>query len=185
MSHVYLSRQLTPAAMAAAGSLGGPLAVHADPDRPPPREQLLDGVRGATALITLLTEWIDEEVLDAAGSQLSLHCPLTSATHHLIGAEEFAVMKPTAIRVNTAQGPIVDEAGQVTALKGGVIAAARLDVFEDEPRLHPDLRHLENVILLPHIGSAGQAMRDAMGTRAVDNVRAVLAGDPTRTPVVA
>jgi lactate dehydrogenase-like 2-hydroxyacid dehydrogenase len=321
VSHVYLSRQLTPAAMAAARSLGVPLVVHEDPDHPPSREQLLQGVRGAAALITLLTERVDDEVLDAAGSQLrivancavgydnicvpaalsrgvvvtntpgvldeatadcafglvlatarrlvegdrfirsgvdwiwgpqsfvgldlsagatlgivglgrigmavarraaafnmrilatgsratsdeavgygvqavdleallrksdvvSLHCPLTPETHHLIGPEQLAAMKPTAILVNTARGPIVDEAALVSALEGGVIAAAGLDVYEEEPRLHPGLRALDNVVLLPHIGSAGQATRDAMGRLSVDNVRAVLAGDPPLTPVV-
>lgn len=321
MSHVYLSRQLTPAAMAAARSLGLPLVVHEDPDHPPSREQLLRGVRGAAALITLLTERVDEEVLDAAGSHLrivancavgydnisvpaafsrgvavtntpgvldeatadcafglvlatarrlvegdrfirsgvewiwgpqsfvgldlsaganlgivglgrigmavarraaafnlrilatgrratsdeaasygvqpvdlkrlledsdvvSLHCPLTLDTYHLIGAEQLAAMKPTAILINTARGPIVDEAALVAALKGGVIAAAGLDVYENEPRLHPELRDLDNVVLLPHIGSAGQATRDAMGRLSVDNVRAVLAGDPPVTSVV-
>jgi lactate dehydrogenase-like 2-hydroxyacid dehydrogenase len=127
---------------------------------------------------------VDLQQLLAESDVITLHCPLTPATHHLIGAEELAVMKPTAILVNTARGPIVDEAALVSALKGGVIAAAGLDVYEDEPRLHPDLRHLENVVLLPHIGSAGQATRDDMGRLAVDNVRAVLAGDPPRTPVV-
>lgn len=320
MSHVYLSRQLTPAAMTAAQRLGVPVVVHDDPDRPPSRDQLLGAVRGATALITLLTERIDEEVLDAAGDQLrivancavgydnislpaamsrgvvvtntpgvldeatadcafglvlatarrlvegdrfirsgedwiwgpqafvgldlsagatlgivglgrigmavarraaafnmrivatgsrstseeaadygvqavdlpqllaesdvvSLHCPLTPATRHLIGAKELAAMKPTAILVNTARGPIVDEAALVSALENGVIAAAGLDVYENEPRLHPGLRPLDNVVLLPHIGSAGQATRDAMGKLAVANVRAVLAGDPPVSPV--
>jgi lactate dehydrogenase-like 2-hydroxyacid dehydrogenase len=321
VSHVYLSRQLTPAAMAAARTLGVPLVVHEDPDHPPSREQLLEGARGAVALITLLTERVDDEVLEAAGSQLcvvancavgfdnitvpaalsrgivvtntpgvldeatadcafglvlatarrlvegdrfirsgvdwiwgpqsfvgldlsagatlgivglgrigmavarraaafnmrivatgsratseeaagygvqavdlqtllresdvvSLHCPLTPDTHHLIGPEQLAAMKPTAILVNTARGPIVDEAALVSALEGGVIAAAGLDVYEDEPRLHPGLRALDNVVLLPHIGSAGEATRNAMGKLAVDNVRAVLSGDPPLTPVV-
>jgi lactate dehydrogenase-like 2-hydroxyacid dehydrogenase len=320
VSHVYLSRQLTPAAMAAARSLGLPLVVHDDPDLPPSREQLLQGVRGATALITLLTERVDDEVLEAAGSQLrivancavgydnisvpaaisrgvvvtntpgvldeatadcafglvlatarrlvegdrfirsgadwiwgpqsfvgldlsagatlgivglgrigmavarraaafnmrilatgsratsdeavgygvqavdleallresdvvSLHCPLTPDTHHLIGPKQLAAMKPTAILVNTARGPIVDEAALVSALEDRVIAAAGLDVYEDEPRLHQGLRALDNVVLLPHIGSAGQATRDAMGRLSVDNVRAVLAGEPPLTPV--
>jgi lactate dehydrogenase-like 2-hydroxyacid dehydrogenase len=92
-------------------------------------------------------------------------------------------MKPTAILVNTARGPIVDEASLVQALRGGVIAGAGLDVYEDEPRPHPGLRDLDNVVLLPHIASAGRATREAMGTLAVDNVRAVLNGDPPLTPV--
>jgi lactate dehydrogenase-like 2-hydroxyacid dehydrogenase len=320
VSHVYLSRQLTPAAMEAAGSLGLPLVVHDDPDHPPSRDELLQGARGATALITLLTERVDDEVLVAAGDQLrivancavgydnisvpaarsrgvivtntpgvldeatadctfglvlatarrllegdrlirsdvdwiwgpqsfvgldvsagatlgivglgrigmavarraaafnmrivatgsratseeaaaygvqavdlpqlfgesdvvSLHCPLTPATHHLIGAEELAAMKSTAILVNTARGPIVDEAALVSALESGVIAAAGLDVYENEPQLHPGLRALDNVVLLPHIGSAGQATRDAMGKLAIANVQAVLSGGEPLTPV--
>ncbi|TYP90755.1 2-hydroxyacid dehydrogenase [Blastococcus xanthinilyticus] len=320
MSHVYLSRQLTPPATAAARDLGLPLVMHDDPDTPPSRERLLRDVAGAAALITLLTDRVDAELLDAAGPGLrivancavgfdnvdlaaasargvvvtntpgvldeatadlafalvlatarrlveadrfvrggrewiwgpqsfvgldvsggatlgivglgrigmavarraaafgmrilatgsratgeearrygvaaadlprllaesdvvSLHCPLTPDTHHLIGAAELAAMKPTAILVNTARGPVVDEAALVTALETGVIAAAGLDVYEDEPRLHPGLRALDNTVLLPHIGSAGRATRDAMGLLAVDNVRAVLAGEPPRTPV--
>jgi lactate dehydrogenase-like 2-hydroxyacid dehydrogenase len=126
---------------------------------------------------------VDLQRLLAESDVISLHCPLTPSTHHLIGAEELACMKPTAILVNTARGPIVDEAALVSALTSGVVAGAGLDVYEDEPRLHPDLRHLDNVVLLPHIGSAGQATRDAMGRLSVDNVRAVLAGDPPCTPV--
>jgi lactate dehydrogenase-like 2-hydroxyacid dehydrogenase len=318
--HIYLSRRLTPPAMAAAEEIGVRLVVHDDPDRPPSRDQLLHDVQGASALITLLTDRIDGEVLDAAGDQLrivanvavgydnvdvaaarargvavtntpgvldqasadcafalilatarriveadrfmrtgtdwiwgpqsfvgldvsrgatlgivglgrigmavarraaafdmrilatgsrasseeaagygvepaelqrvleesdvvSLHCPLTPDTHHLIGAEQLAAMKPTAVLINTARGPVVDEAALVHALENGVIAAAGLDVYEEEPRLHTGLRSLENVVLLPHIASAGRATRDAMGKLAVDNVRAVLAGEGPRTPV--
>jgi lactate dehydrogenase-like 2-hydroxyacid dehydrogenase len=320
VGHVYLSRELPAGAMDAVRSLGRPLVVHDDPDRPPSRTRLLDDVRGASALITLLTERVDEEVLEAAGPDLrvvancavgydnvsvaaasargvvvtntpgvldeatadvafglvlatsrrlveadrfmrtgaewvwgpqlfvgldlsagatlgivglgrigmavarraaafgmpilatgsrastaearalgvqpadlprllaesdvvTLHCPLTPETHHLIGAEQLAAMKPTAVLVNTARGPIVDEAALVRALQQGVIAGAGLDVYEDEPRAHPGLRALENVVLLPHIASAGRATREAMGKLAVDNVRAVLAGDPPLTPV--
>lgn len=320
MTYVYLSRELTPGAMTAARSLGLPLVIHDDPDRPPSRDRLLSDVRGASALITLLTERVDDELLDAAGRGLrvvancavgydnvdvaaaaergvvvtntpgvldeatadvafglilatsrrlveadrflrtgtdwiwgpqffvgldisagatlgivglgriglavarraaafnmrilatgrrasseearalgvepadlsrllaesdvvSLHCPLTPETHHLIGTEQLAAMKPTAILVNTARGPVVDEAALVEALRSGVIAGAGLDVFEEEPRLHPGLRELENAVLLPHVASAGRATRDAMGKLAVDNVRAVLAGEAPRTPV--
>ena len=320
MSHVYVSRELTDGAMAALRSLDLPLVVHDDPDRPPSRDQLLAGVRGAAALVTLLTDRIDDEALEAAGdgvrivancavgydnvsveaahargvvvtntpgvlddatadvafglvlatsrrlveadrfvrsgtewiwgprsfvgldlsagavlgivglgrigmavarraqafgmrilatgrratseeaarlgveavdlTQLlaesdvvSLHCPLTPETRHLIGPDQLAAMKPTAVLINTARGPIVDEAALVDALERGVIGGAGLDVYEDEPRVHPGLLRLENVVLLPHIASAGEATRDAMGRLAVDNVRAVLAGDPPLTPV--
>ena len=94
-----------------------------------------------------------------------------------------ATASSKASRSRVVCGPIVDEAALVSALRSGVIAAAGLDVYEDEPRLHPGLRALDNVVLLPHIGSAGQATRDAMGRLSVDNVRAVLAGEPPLTPV--
>jgi len=126
---------------------------------------------------------VDLQRLLAESDVVSLHCPLTPETRHLIGADQLAAMKPTAILVNTARGPIVDEAALAVALRDGVIAAAGLDVYEDEPRVHPELCALDNVVLLPHIGSAGQATRDAMGRLAVDNVRAVLAGEPPLTPV--
>lgn len=320
MGHLYVSRELTDGAMAAIGSLGVPVVVHDDPDRPPSRERLLADVRGASALITLLTERVDEELLDAAGSGLrivancavgydnvdvgaarargvavtntpgvldeatadvafglvlatsrrlveadrfvrggadwiwgprlfvgldlsagatlgivglgriglavarraaafgmrilatgsratgeearrygveavdlprllaesdvvTLHCPLTPETRHLIGAQQLAAMKPTALLINTARGPIVDEAALVDALRDGTIAGAGLDVYEDEPRVHPGLIELDDVVLLPHIASAGEATRDAMGRLAVENVRAVLAGEPPLTPV--
>src|SRR5215218_5856318 len=306
--------------MTAVRDLDVPLVVHDDPDRPPSRKRLLADVRGAAALITLLTERVDDELLDAAGSDLkvvancavgydnvdvaaaarrgivvtntpgvldeatadlafglvlatsrriveadrflrggaqwiwgpqffvgldlsggatlgivglgrigmavarraaafgmrilaterratseeaaaygveaadlprllaesdvlTLHCPLTPETRHLIGAEEFAAMKATGILINTARGPIVDEAALVDALQRGVIAGAGLDVYEDEPRMHPGLQRLESVVLLPHIASAGRATRDAMGRLAVDNVREVLAGRSPLTPV--
>jgi lactate dehydrogenase-like 2-hydroxyacid dehydrogenase len=128
-------------------------------------------------------ERVDLPRLLAESDVVSLHCPLTPETRHLIGPEQLAAMKPTGILINTARGPIVDEAALVDALAGGVIAAAGLDVFEDEPKLHPGLRGLENVVLVPHVGSAGRATRDAMGTLAVDNVRAVLGGGDPLTPV--
>ena len=318
--HLYVSRQLTPLAMAQLRTLDVPVVLHPDPDRPPSREHFLAGAAGATALLTLLTERVDDEVFDAAGPGLrvvanhavgydnisvpaasmrgivvtntpgvldeatadctfglllatarrlveadrfmrtgqdwiwgprsftgldvsagatlgiiglgrigmavarrahafnmkiiatgrragsqeaeacgvrpadlptvlresdvvSLHCALTPETRHLIGAEELAEMKPSSILINTARGPIVDEGALVAALSAKVIAAAGLDVYENEPDLHPGLRSLENVVLLPHIGSAGAATRDAMGKLAVDNVQAVLSGKPALTPV--
>lgn len=320
IGHVYVSRRLTAAPMAALESRGVPVVVHRDPDWPPSRDQLLGAVRGASALVTLLTERVDAELLDAAGDALqivancavgydnidvpaarchdvvvtntpgvldeatadcafglilatarrlveadrfmrtgkewiwgpqsfvgidvsagailgivglgrigmavarrahafnmqilatgsgahsrkaaalgvqpakigtllresdivSLHCPLTPDTQHLIGAAELAVMKTTGILVNTARGPIIDEAALVEALDGGVIAGAGLDVYEREPQPHPRFLELDNVVLLPHIGSAGEATRNAMGQLAVDNVCAVLNGDPPLTPV--
>jgi glyoxylate reductase len=105
---------------------------------------------------------------------VSLHCPLTEATRHLIGARELAAMRPTAILVNTARGPIVDEAALVAALDDGVIAGAALDVYEHEPRVSNGLLARENVVLSPHLGSATRDTRVAMGLLCVDALRAVL-----------
>ena len=118
-----------------------------------------------------------------ASDVVSLHCPLTPATRHLIGAEQLRAMKPTAHLVNTARGPVVDEAALVAALEAGEIAGAGLDVFEDEPRVHPGLLGRDDVALLPHIGSATVETRTAMADLAVANALAVLAGDPPLTPV--
>ncbi|SFB53733.1 Lactate dehydrogenase [Amycolatopsis marina] len=318
--HVYVSRRLSAAPMTALESLGVPIVVHPDPDWPPSRGELLDAVRGASALVTLLTERVDTELLKATGNALqivancavgydnvdvnaassrgvvvtntpgvldeatadcafglilamarrlveadrfmrtgkewiwapqsfvgidvsagatlgivglgrigmavarrahafnmrilatgsradnreaaafgvqaveigtllresdivSLHCPLTSDTRHLIGAPELDIMKASSILVNTARGPIVDEEALVEALESRIIAGAALDVYEQEPRPHPRLVKLENVVLLPHIASAGEATRNAMCQLAVDNVRAVLNGERPPTPV--
>lgn len=108
---------------------------------------------------------------------VSLHLPLEEETRHLIGERELALMKPTAILVNTARGPIVDEAALVTALQNEIIAGAALDVFENEPEMHPDLPHLhKHVVLAPHIGSATVETRLRMSLMAAENVIAVLKG---------
>jgi len=109
---------------------------------------------------------------------VSLHAPLSPATRHLIGAAELAQMKPTAILINTARGPMVDEAALAAALKAGALAAAGLDVYEREPQVLSELLTLENVVLTPHIGSATQATRRRMALRAVDNIFAFLDGRP-------
>lgn len=105
-----------------------------------------------------------------------LSIPLTPETRHIIGAAELALMKPTAFLVNVARGPVVDEAALVDALRAGRIAGAGLDVFEDEPKIHPGLLELENVALTPHIGSASGATRRRMATRAAENCVAALRG---------
>ena len=105
-----------------------------------------------------------------------LSIPLTSETRHLIGAAELALMKPTAFLVNVARGPVVDEAALVEALRTKRIAGAGLDVFEEEPKLHPGLLGLENLALTPHIGSASGATRRRMATRAAENCVAALEG---------
>lgn len=107
---------------------------------------------------------------------VTIHVPLTTATHHMIGARELAWMKPTAFLINTARGPIVDEGALVEALKKGTIAGAGLDVYEQEPTLHPALNQLKHVVLLPHLGSATLHARVQMGLVCLKNIHAVLDG---------
>ncbi|MEQ1562000.1 MAG: NAD(P)-dependent oxidoreductase, partial [Nitrospiraceae bacterium] len=109
---------------------------------------------------------------------ITIHVPLTTATHHLIGARELAWMKPTAFLINTARGPIVDEESLVEALKNGTIAGAGLDVYEQEPALYPALAELKQVVLLPHLGSATLYARVQMGLVCLKNIHAVLDGLP-------
>lgn len=109
---------------------------------------------------------------------VTIHVPLTSATRHLIGERELSWMKSTSLLINTARGPIVDEGALVAALKKGTIAGAGLDVYEEEPALHPALAHLKQVVLLPHLGSATLQTRVQMGLICLENVRAVLDGRP-------
>ena len=115
---------------------------------------------------------------------VSLHCPLTPETHHLIDAEALEGMKAGACLVNTARGPVVDEAALAEALVAGRLAAAGLDVFAREPHVPPELLGLENVVLLPHIGSATHATRAAMGRLCVDSVIDFLSGRELAHPVV-
>jgi lactate dehydrogenase-like 2-hydroxyacid dehydrogenase len=105
---------------------------------------------------------------------VSLHCPLNAETRHLVDAAALASMKPTAVLVNTARGPIVDEAALARALHDGRIAGAALDVYEREPEVTAELLTLENVVLTPHLGSATRETRIAMGMLCVDALRAVL-----------
>jgi glyoxylate reductase len=123
-----------------------------------------------------------EELLGAA-DVVSLHCPLNAETRHLIDAAALDRMKPTAFLVNTTRGPVVDEAALAAALRDGAIVGAGLDVFEREPEVHPDLLDLENVVLIPHLGSATVETRTAMGVLAARNVVAVLAGEAPLSPV--
>ncbi|MEU7742193.1 D-glycerate dehydrogenase [Nonomuraea sp. NPDC049158] len=122
------------------------------------------------------------ELLERA-DVVSLHCPLTPATRHLIDADALGRMKRTAILVNTARGGIVDEDALVRALRAGTIAGAALDVFEGEPAVNPALVELGNTVLTPHIGSAGTATRERMCHLSVSNVAAVLDGREPLTPV--
>ncbi|HVB91867.1 MAG TPA: D-glycerate dehydrogenase [Acidimicrobiales bacterium] len=107
---------------------------------------------------------------------VSLHVPLTETTHHLIGRAELALMKPTAVLVNTARGPVLDEDALVDALQAGTIHGAGLDVFEGEPSINPRLLHAPRVTLLPHIGSATVETRTRMARLACQGVCDVLAG---------
>ncbi len=114
-----------------------------------------------------------EELL-ATADVVSLHLPLSESSRHLIDAAALARMKPTAVLVNASRGPIVDEEALVAALGDGTIAGAGLDVFEREPEVHPGLLELENVVLVPHLGSATHETREAMGMLCVEALRAVL-----------
>jgi lactate dehydrogenase-like 2-hydroxyacid dehydrogenase len=144
----------------------------ATPTRSPVAEE--DGV-GVTFLAF-------EELL-AASDVVTLHVPLTAATHHLIDAAALARMRPGALLVNTARGGVVDTGALVEALRAGRIGGAALDVFEDEPHVDPRLLEREDVVLTPHLGSAGDRTRSAMCLLAVRNVAAVLAGGAPLSPV--
>jgi glyoxylate reductase len=122
-------------------------------------------------------EWFPLQELLARADVVSLHCPLTPETHHLVGAEELRAMRSDAVLVNTTRGPVVDEAALAAALLDGEIAGAALDVYEREPEIDERLLVLENVILTPHIGSATEQAREAMGLLCVEALRAVLLED--------
>jgi lactate dehydrogenase-like 2-hydroxyacid dehydrogenase len=117
------------------------------------------------------------EQLLAKSDVVSLHVPLLASTHHLIGAEQLEQMKETAILINTARGPVVDEKALTHALKEHQIYGAAIDVFEEEPKLATGLKELENVLLTPHIASATEAARLGMAEVVARNVKAALAGE--------
>ncbi|HEX6810248.1 MAG TPA: D-glycerate dehydrogenase [Planctomycetota bacterium] len=114
---------------------------------------------------------------------VSLHVPLLPETRHLIGVEQLCRMKRTAFLINTSRGPVVDERALVAALEEGLLAGAGLDVFEEEPKVHPGLLELGNVVLLPHVGSAVHSVRTLMCTLAARNCVAVLTGERPPNPV--
>jgi lactate dehydrogenase-like 2-hydroxyacid dehydrogenase len=142
----------------------------------PTRSELTGAERDAVEFRALPDLLADSDVV-------TLHCPLTPETHHLVDDAALTRMRPTALLVNTARGGIVDTDALVRALQEGRLAGAALDVFEDEPRVDPRLLTLSQVVLTPHLGSAGDRTRSAMCGLAVDNVAAVLAGRPPLTPV--
>jgi glyoxylate reductase len=125
---------------------------------------------------------VELEALLERADFVSIHTNLTEETRHLFDAEAFKRMKPTAVLVNTSRGPVVDEAALADALESGEIFGAGLDVFEREPQVEPRLLALENVVVIPHLGSATVDTRDAMGALAVQNVFAAL--DGTRPPTL-
>jgi glyoxylate reductase len=126
---------------------------------------------------------VELDELLATSHVVSIHCPLTPVTRHLIDAEKLRRMRDDAYLINTARGPIVDEAALVDALRENRIAGAGLDVFENEPQVHPGLLQLETVVVIPHLGSATVETRTAMAELAARNVLAVTAGAPAVTPV--
>jgi len=133
------------------------------------RNRLPAGQEGGAQHVSL------EELLEQS-DHLVLVVPYSQAVHHIIGAEQLARMKRTAVLVNIARGGVVDDAALVAALRAGRIAAAGLDVYENEPALNPGFLELENAVLTPHIASSTRGTRIAMATLAADNARAALAG---------
>ncbi|MDT3684272.1 MAG: D-glycerate dehydrogenase [Pseudorhodoplanes sp.] len=139
--------------------------LYADPRRMPEEdEQRL----GAT--------YTDLERLLGDSDFVSLHCPLNKETHHLISTRQFALMKRTAVLINTARGPVVDEAALARALEEGRIAGAGIDVYENEPKIQPALLKMNNVVLTPHLGSAVFELRESMAHIVVDNIHAIVEG---------
>jgi glyoxylate reductase len=137
---------------------------------------------GATAV--LAGRDADLDALLGEADIVSLHVPLTAETRHLIDARRLALMKPTAVLINTARGPVVDESALANALRAGVLAGAGLDVYEHEPHVNERLLGLENAVLTPHLGSATRDTRIAMGMLCVDALRAVLLEGRTPANVV-
>ncbi len=142
-----------------------------------------DQYRNEEAEQELGARYLDLNELLRACDFISVHTPLTDETHHLIGATELDRMKPETVLVNTSRGPVVDEASLADALAEDRIFAAGLDVYEEEPEVHPRLLELENVVLAPHIGSASVETRDKMAVLAAENIVAVLSGEEPKTQV--
>ena len=142
------------------------------------RSRLPEAVEG-----TLGARWVDKSTLLKEADHLMLVLPYSAESHHTIAAAELALMRPTATLTNIARGGIVDDAALAVALHEGRLAAAGLDVFEGEPKVHPDLLTLPNVVLTPHIASASVATRRAMAELAADNLIAALTGGTPPTPI--
>jgi len=170
---IGMGRIARAVAARAANGFGMKIIFH---DPFPPRPEDLKGFNA--------TQCQSAEEVFANADFVSLHCPGGKETYHLIGAEAFAAMKPGAFLINTARGDVVEEAALVTALKSGQIAGAGLDVYEKEPSISDALLEMENVVLLPHLGSATTETRVAMGMRVVENIEAFFAGNTPRDKVV-
>ena len=121
-------------------------------------------------------EYVPYDRLLAESDFVSVHAPLSAETVHLVGERELRLMKPTAFLVNTSRGPIVDEKALVRVLKEKRIAGAGLDVYENEPKVEPELLSMQNVVLTPHLGSAVKELRESMANVVADNILAVLEG---------
>jgi lactate dehydrogenase-like 2-hydroxyacid dehydrogenase len=152
----------------------GMRVLYHDPYPPPPEVVSALGAEPRESLSEVLGE----------ADFVSLHCPATPETRHLMNEERFALMRPDAFLVNTARGDVVDEAALVEALRTGRIAGAGLDVYEREPQVSPELSTMENVVLLPHLGSATRETRVAMGMRALENLRLFFTGASLRDRIV-
>jgi lactate dehydrogenase-like 2-hydroxyacid dehydrogenase len=152
----------------------GMKVIFHDPYPPPPEVAAALGAEPRASVDDVLRE----------ADFVSLHCPATPETHHLMNRERFGRMRPGAFLINTARGDVVDEAALVEALESGRLAGAGLDVFEKEPQVTQALVTMDNVVLLPHLGSATEETRVAMGMRAFENLRLFFAGEPLRDRVV-
>ena len=150
--------------------------LFSDPARDRIPQEAVDAV-SATACDSI------EELMSSADF-ISLHCPGGEATYHLINAERLAIMKSSAFIINTARGDVIDNQALIEALKQRTIAGAGLDVYEGEPELDPGFLDLENIVLLPHLGSASLETRIAMGRRVLQNLKAYIAGQPLPDRVV-
>lgn len=170
---VGMGRIARAVARRAHGGFGMRVIFH-DPFPPSPTEAAALGAEPRETL---------EQVLDEADF-VSLHCPATPETRHLMNRERLARMRRSAFLINTARGDVVDEAALVEALSDGTIAGAGLDVYEREPQVTTALLTMENVVLLPHLGSATTETRIAMGRRALENLRLFFSGAPLRDRVV-
>ncbi len=170
---IGMGRIARAVAARAANGFGMKIIFH---DPFPPRPEDLGGLKA--------TQCQSPEEVFAKADFVSLHCPGGKETYHLIDAEAFAAMKPGAYLINTARGDVVEEAALVAALKSGEIAGAGLDVYEKEPSISDALLEMENVVLLPHLGSATMETREAMGMRVVENIEAFFAGNTPRDKLV-